>query len=112
MSKQEMPEPQPPGVALQAPPPEQGESVEQIEAPPVIPEWRLPRPRKLTPEVAERIITSMIAGLPLNQAARAAGIAPKTLDEWLAKGRAQARGILHDFAQAVDDQAISSKILR
>jgi hypothetical protein len=48
------------------------------------PGWR----SMLTPEVAERIVRLLRAGNYDEVAARGAGIAPRTLQEWLQRGRA------------------------
>ena len=45
------------------------------------------QPRKLTPEVQEAICEAIENGATLEIAAQAAGIAPRTLDEWLHHGR-------------------------
>ena len=45
------------------------------------------RPNKLAPEVRESILRSMRLGLFAEQAAQLAGIAERTLDDWIRKGR-------------------------
>jgi Transposase len=59
------------------------------------------RPTKLTPEVAERIITAIRAGNYAERAARAAGISPATYYRWMKRGERESKGIHHDFCEAV-----------
>lgn len=62
---------------------------------------RTGRPTKLTPEVAQAICAAVAAGNFRQVAARAAGVSPRTLGDWLAKGKAQATGPYADFLRAV-----------
>jgi len=45
------------------------------------------RPAYLTPEAANRFMTALRAGNSYNDAARYAGLKPKTVERWLARGR-------------------------
>lgn len=47
------------------------------------------RPTKLTPDIAQLIVTMIEGGVPRDHAARAAGIVPSTLYRWLAIGEAE-----------------------
>ncbi len=60
------------------------------------------RPSLLTPERQQRIITAISAGNSRDISAAYAGISPKTLFEWLKKGRAAKAGIHREFADAVE----------
>ena len=47
----------------------------------------MPRPTKLTPQIADLIVGLIERGTPRDDAARIAGIHPSTLYDWLARGR-------------------------
>lgn len=51
----------------------------------------MPRPTKLTPKVHECVVASIRAGAYAEQAAKAAGIAPSTYDDWIRRGEAGER---------------------
>jgi hypothetical protein len=47
----------------------------------------MPRPRKLTPDLAGWIVERIRAGWPRSDVIRSAGIGRRSLDRWLAEGR-------------------------
>lgn len=47
---------------------------------------RTGRSTRLTPEMAEAIVTAIRSGAPLEVAAQAVGVAPSTFWEWMARG--------------------------
>jgi hypothetical protein len=46
----------------------------------------MPRPTKLTPSIQEGIVNAVRVGTPLSTAAGFVGVAPATVNEWLARG--------------------------
>jgi hypothetical protein len=76
-------------VSYGPPPPAPAPAAPEIPAPPPeVPWWNKTRPRKLTPQVAADIFSSMEAGTSLKQAALAAGVSERALNDWLRTGRA------------------------
>lgn len=59
------------------------------------------RPTKLTDEVRETILRVIAMGNYRCVAARAAGIAPTTLDHWIMRGKREPGTIYADFLQAI-----------
>lgn len=59
------------------------------------------RPTELTAERQERICKAIRYGLPLESAARAAGVTYKTLHNWRVRGESDGSGIYFEFAEAV-----------
>jgi len=51
----------------------------------------MPRPTKLTPELRERLLHGVRAGLPVNIACQDAGITTRTLQRWMASPRPEHR---------------------
>ena len=60
------------------------------------------RPTKLTPALQQKICEAIRAGNYLMTAAAFAGIDKTTLHSWLRRGAREARGLYHDFADAVE----------
>ncbi len=70
---------------------------------------------KLTTEVAGAIERAVRAGVPLNAAAWAAGVAPSTVFRWLARGRRERTGQYCEFRTAVkkaEADAIAGRLQR
>jgi transposase len=59
----------------------------------------MPRPRKLTIGLRERMATAVSAGSSYRAAAQAAGIGESTLHSWLARGRAEQDARRHNPAE-------------
>ena len=59
------------------------------------------RPTDLTPEVQSRIVDLVRAGNYLETAAAAAGIAARTMRDWVRRGATDEDGIYREFADAI-----------
>jgi DNA-binding transcriptional regulator YbjK len=59
------------------------------------------RPSKLTPELKQKFVTALRAGLPLNRAADFSGITYETARAWIAKGKTQQSGEFFEFSADV-----------
>jgi len=62
----------------------------------------MPARTKLTPEIAQTIVTVVSQACTLEAAAAAAGIPARTLHRWLARGRTSSSGRYHDLVVSVD----------
>jgi transposase len=60
------------------------------------------RPTKLTKDTSTAICEAVKRGNYIETAAALAGVHRATLYEWLKKGRSEATGIYHDFAEAME----------
>lgn len=64
---------------------------------------KLGRPSKLTPALQRAICTSVReTKLSLADCARAAGLSPHQINDWMNRGRAEGSGRFFDFAVAID----------
>jgi hypothetical protein len=68
------------------------------------------RPTKLTPSVAERIVTAIRAGNYAEQAASAAGISPATYYRWMKAGEKAPHGHKRDFYEAVKSAEAEAEV--
>jgi transposase-like protein len=69
------------------------------------------RPSSLTPEVTERLCKLVRdTGAPLVDVCRAAGVAPRTVQDWTQRGRAQKSGRCAEF-RAAYETARSERVL-
>lgn len=59
------------------------------------------RPEKLTPEVADRILSAIRAGNYVETAVAFAGLRKDTFYQWLRRGAEQPKGIYREFSDAV-----------
>ena len=60
------------------------------------------RPTKRTAERQERLLQALRAGNYREASARAAGISPATLYNWLRRGAAESSGVYREFLEAVE----------
>ena len=63
--------------------------------------WRGGRPSRFSAALGEKVLGEIQAGVPLRDAAKMAGVGSRTLDRWLARGRA-GDPALADWARRVD----------
>lgn len=68
------------------------------------------RPDKLTPERAEKIVALVRKGNFKNTAARAAGIHPDTLNEWIKRGNADEEGKFSEFSAALEEADAQAEV--
>ena len=68
------------------------------------------RPDKLTEERAAKIIDLVRKGNFKTTAARASGIWPTTLDDWLKRGKEETEGKFHDFYLALEEADAQAEI--
>ena len=61
------------------------------------------RPDKLTPKRAAKIIKLVRDGNFKTTAARASGVWPSTLDDWIERGKAEGKGKYHKFYLALEE---------
>lgn len=66
----------------------------------------MPRPTKLTPELIDLVVTLIESGTPRDHAARAVGIHPSTLFDWLKRGDAD-----NENHQPVDPNTLTRRQL-
>ena len=59
------------------------------------------RPPKLSPAVAGAVVRTVALGVPLRHAARAAGVAPQTVYNWMTRGRSERAGRYREFLDAL-----------
>ena len=64
---------------------------------------------RFVPEVRSALIESTAAGVSLADAANAANVRPKTVKDWLTRGRREDDGPYRDFARAIDEARQVSK---
>ena len=68
------------------------------------------RPDKLTPERAAKIIELVRKGNFKATAARAAGVWPTTLDDWVNRGKVEKKGKFHEFYLALEEADAQAEI--
>lgn len=69
----------------------------------------MPRPTKLNPDIAERIVQAMSVGATYEIAARVGGVNERTLRRWIALGERQKSGEYALFAKSVRE--VQSKLV-
>lgn len=57
---------------------------------------------KFTTSNCDQIVSSLAAGVSLSDAARASSLDPRTVRQWLQRGRQEGEGAYADFVVAVD----------
>lgn len=66
----------------------------------------MPRPTKITPEAAERIVGAVMVGAPLELAATAGGVTDRTVRRWLERGRREKKGPYAAFAKSITEAQV------
>lgn len=68
------------------------------------------RKSKLTPEVQQKIVTTLLQGGTASMSYRLAGVSRDTYYGWLSRGKGQNQGIYWDFARAVEEAEAAAQM--